>query len=44
MSKDNLDYLNAESDDLEDRKKVRIWSKWKSYIQSLKGSSTRDGH
>lgn len=32
MSKENLDYLNAESDTLEDRKKVRIWSKWKSSI------------
>ena len=32
MSKENLDYLNAESDALEDRKKVRIWSKWKSSI------------
>ena len=34
MRKENLDYLNGESDDLKDRKRVTIWSKWESSIQA----------
>lgn len=34
MRKEKLDYLNAESDDREDRKRVRIWCKWESSIQA----------
>lgn len=49
VSKENLEYLNVESEDTEDKTRVKVWSTFlekvsESCIQSIRGTSTRDAH